>query len=362
MDFDLDETHAELRALAASVLDREADQARLEAHERGGRPYDAGAWKALAQAGLLGACLPPEAGGAGLGPLAAAVILREAGARVAPVPALPGLIAALTVAGHGSDAQRRALAPFAEGEEALTVAFRAAGAGPGDPPAVIAEEGRLTGRPGIVPYAAEASAILVPARSGGGFGLYLVRPGDARLLPVTSPAGEPVAAVVLEDTPGEMVGEAGEAADAAGGAAVAALRLNTLAAVTATASGVLAGALALTKGHIATRRQFGRVLAEFQAVTMQIADVYIASRALDVAMWTGVWRLTEGLPAERDLAVAARNAAGDAVRALYTCQHLHGGIGLDLTYPLHRYFGLGTHLAHLLGGEQAQLDLIGALV
>ncbi|WP_432925774.1 acyl-CoA dehydrogenase family protein [Microbispora sp. CA-135349] len=355
MDFDLDETHAELRALAASVLDREADQARIEAHERGGRPYDAGAWKALAQAGLLGACLPSEAGGAGLGPLAAAVILREVGARAAPVPALTGLIAALTVAGHGTDAQRRALAPFGEGEEVLTVAFREAGAGPGDPPAAIAGDGRITGRPGIVPYAAEASAILVPARSGSGAALFLVRPGDALLCPVPSATGEPAAAVILEDAPGEMVGEPD-------GAAVAALRLNTLAAVTAAASGVLAGALALTKGHIATRRQFGRVLAEFQAVTMQIADVYIAARALDVAMWTGAWRLTEGLPAERDLAVAAYNAAGQAVRALYTCQHLHGGVGLDLTYPLHRYFGLGKHLAHLLGGEQAQLDLIGALV
>ncbi|MBE3007619.1 acyl-CoA/acyl-ACP dehydrogenase [Microbispora sp. NEAU-D428] len=355
MDFDLDETHAELRALAASVLDREADQARIEAHERGGRPYDAGAWKALAQAGLLGACLPPEAGGSGLGPLAMGVILREAGARVAPVPALPGLIAALTVAGHGTDAQRRALAPFGEGEEVLTVAFREAGAGPGDPPAAIARDGRITGRPGIVPYAAEASAILVPALSDGEAALFLVRPGDAQVRQVPTATGEPAAVVTLEDAPGEMVGEPD-------GAAVAALRLNTLAAVTATTSGVLAGALALTKGHIATRRQFDRVLAEFQAVTMQIADVYIASRALDVAMWTGVWRLGEGLPAERDLAVAAYNAAADAVRALYTCQHLHGGIGLDLTYPLHRYFGLGKHLAQLLGGAQAQLDLIGALV
>ncbi|TQS26795.1 acyl-CoA dehydrogenase family protein [Microbispora sp. KK1-11] len=355
MDFELDETHAELRALAASVLDREADQARIEAHERGGRPYDAGAWKALAQAGLLGACLPPEAGGAGLGPLAMAVILREAGARVAPVPALPGLIAALTVAGHGTDAQRRALAPFGEGEEVLTVASREAGSGPSDPPTVIARDGRITGRPGIVPYAAEASAILVPALSDGEAALFLVRPGDAQVRPVPTATGESAAVVTLEDAPGEMVGEQGAAA-------VAALRLNTLAAVTATASGVLAGALALTKGHIAARRQFDRVLAEFQAVTMQIADVYIAARALDVAMWTGVWRLGEGLPAERDLAVAAYNAAGEAVRALYTCQHLHGGIGLDLTYPLHRHFGLGKHLAHLLGGEQAQLELIGALV
>lgn len=63
MDFDLDETHAELRALAASVLDREADQARIEAHERGGRPYDAGRgrrWRRRACSAR--ACLPRRAG------------------------------------------------------------------------------------------------------------------------------------------------------------------------------------------------------------------------------------------------------------------------------------------------------------
>lgn len=354
MDFDLDETHAEVRALAASVLDREADQARIEAHERGGRPYDAGAWKALAQAGLLGVCLPPEAGGAGLGPLAMAVILREAGARVAPVPALPGLIAALTVAAHGTDAQRRALAPFAEGDEVLTVAFREAGAGTGDPPAAIAENGRITGRPGVVPYAAEASAVLVPARSADGTALFLVRPADARLL-----AGlDGGRGARGRGRPGGRAGRDGGGAGRRGRRRAAAEhpgrghrgRLRSP-----------RGRARADQGHIAAR-QFDRVLAEFQAVTMQIADVYIAARALDVAMWTGVWRLGEGLPAERDLAVAAHTAAGDAVRALYTCQHLHGGIGLDVAYPLHRYFGLGKHLAHLLGGERAQLDLIGALI
>ncbi|HEX4813711.1 MAG TPA: acyl-CoA dehydrogenase family protein, partial [Nonomuraea sp.] len=99
----------------------------------------------------------------------------------------------------------------------------------------------------------------------------------------------------------------------------------------------------------------------FQAVTMQIADVYIAGRALDVAMWSAVWRLGEGLPAERDAALAAYHV-GEAHKALYTCQHLHGGLGLDVTYPLHRYFAQAKHLSHLLGGADAQLDLIGALV
>ncbi|WP_204057787.1 acyl-CoA dehydrogenase family protein [Microbispora corallina] len=354
MDFKPDETQAELRTLASEVLAREAAQARLEEHEKSGRPYDTGTWKAMAQAGLIGACLPEEAGGAGLGPLEMAVILREAGAHVAPVPALPSLVAGLVVARHGTAAQREALAPLAEGDAVLTFAVREPGAGLAEAPTATARGGRVSGRAGLVPYAAEASAVLVPARvEGAGTALFLVRPGAAGIRPVTLSTGEPAGVVTLDDAPAEMVGEPD-------GRAAESLRLHALAGITATASGVLAGALALTTGYIRTRRQFDRVLAEFQAVTMQIADVYIAARAVDVAMWAGVWRLAEGLPAQEDLAVAAHNAADAGLRALYTCQHLHGGIGLDVTYPLHRYFAWGKNAAHLLGGAEAQLDLIGA--
>ncbi|WP_262402326.1 acyl-CoA dehydrogenase family protein [Actinomadura sp. CNU-125] len=87
MDFNLDETRSELRGLAADVLAREATAERLEAfdgeHGKGGPAFDGGAWKALAQAGLLGAVLPEDVGGAGLGPTGLAVVLREVGARVA---------------------------------------------------------------------------------------------------------------------------------------------------------------------------------------------------------------------------------------------------------------------------------------
>ena len=72
------------------------------------------------------------------------------------------------------------------------------------------------------------------------------------------------------------------------------LRRLALAGIVAVSSGVLAGALALTTEYVRTRKQFGRALAEFQAVTVQIADVYIAGRALDVAVWSGAWRLAEG--------------------------------------------------------------------
>ena len=86
MDFNLDETQSDLRDLAAELLGREVTAGRLEAHEASGAPYDAKLWRSLAQAGLLGVCLPEEAGGAGLGPVELAVLLREIGGARRPGP------------------------------------------------------------------------------------------------------------------------------------------------------------------------------------------------------------------------------------------------------------------------------------
>ncbi|MGP4102006.1 acyl-CoA dehydrogenase family protein [Nonomuraea sp. KM90] len=355
MDFNLDETQQDLKKLAAEVLAREGDEERL--------------W----QTGLMGVCVPEEAGGAGLGPVEMAVVLREVGARAAPVPALPTLAGTLALARHGSpDQQRRTTGR-------VTLALREPGHDLADPPTTTARLAdpptttRLADAP--APAAGPAGPPATADRPGSAGGRWVLNgrkvsvphPGavalvtaDEGLFLVASPAttaefastGEPAATMVLDDTPAEHV---------AGPEAVEDARRIFTAAVAAQASGVLAGALELTTGYIRQRRQFGRALAEFQAVTMQIADVYIAGRALDVAMWSAVWRLGEGLPAEQDLALAAYHV-GEAVKALYTCQHLHGGLGLDVTYPLHRYFAQAKHLSHLLGGADAQLDLIGALV
>ncbi|MFI7128351.1 acyl-CoA dehydrogenase family protein [Nonomuraea sp. NPDC050153] len=323
MDFNLDETQQELRKLAAEVLAREGDDERL--------------W----QAGLMSVCVPEEAGGAGLGPVEMAVVLREVGARAAPVPALPTLVSTLTLARYGTlDQQRR--------PGGSTLALREPGRAPADPPATTARAAdggwTLTGRKVSVPH--PAATVLVTADEG----LFLVE--SPATIPEHTSTGEPAATIVLDGTPAERV---------AGTEAVTGARRLFMAAVAAQAGGVLAGALELTTDYIRTRKQFGRALAEFQAVTMQIADVYIAARALDVAMWSAAWRLGEDLPADQDLALAAYHVS-EAWKALYTCQHLHGGLGLDVTYPLHRYFAQAKHLSHLLGGADAQLDLIGALL
>jgi alkylation response protein AidB-like acyl-CoA dehydrogenase len=197
-----------------------------------------------------------------------------------------------------------------------------------------------------------------------GVGVFLVEPAAVALSPHPAATGEPMSRVALD---GVRVGAeallGGPDPAAADGAAHRTLTRFARAGAVATASGVIEGALKLTTEYVKTREQFGRALAQFQAVTMQIGDAYIAKRALDVAMWAGVWRLDE-LPDEADevLAIASYNACGPVLQALYTCQHLHGGIGLDVTYPLHRFFAWGKHYGHLLGGAEAQLDAIGDLV
>ncbi|GAA3981349.1 acyl-CoA dehydrogenase family protein [Actinomadura viridis] len=375
MDFNLDETQRELRELAAGLLGREADRQRLEAFEKTGAPYDTAVWKALGQAGLLGVCLPEEVGGAGLGAIELTVVLREIGAHVAPVPAYASLaLAAVPVAAHGTAAQRALLAPLNEGEAVLTGAYREVGP-PGEIAATARRDGDayvLDGVKTFVPYAAEAARILVPARvtgagaEGGEIGVFLVEPSQVVLTPQPSATTEPLSRVELAGVRVTADALLGGTAD---GTAWRTLRRSAVAGAVALASGVIEGALNLTTEYVKTREQFERALAQFQAVTMQIGDVYIAKRALDVAVWAAAWRLSGDAgngPAAGDadevLAIASYNACEPVMRALYTCQHLHGGIGLDVTYPLHRYFAWGKQLGHLLGGAEDQLDTLGSLL
>jgi alkylation response protein AidB-like acyl-CoA dehydrogenase len=385
MDFDLEESSQELRTLAEGLLDREAAAVRLEAHERSGDPYDARLWTALAGAGLLGACLPEDLGGAGLGAVGLAVILREIGAHAAPVPAYASLVAAVTVARHGTGEHRARLTALAEGDLVITAAVREPGADLATPPAAtpgttpgttaamtpgtaptatIATTARrdgdayvIDGVKTFVPYAEQSAYILVPARTeDGGVGVFLLEPGQVALTPHPAATHEPMSRLGLD-------GVRAGADTLLGAGAYETLLGHATAGAVATASGALASALRLTTEHVKTREQFDRALAEFQAVTMQMGDVYIAGRALDVAMWAGVWRLAEGNDdAAEVLAVAAWAACEGALKAVYTCQHLHGGLGLDITYPLHRHFAWVKHYVHLLGGAEGQLEAIGALV
>jgi alkylation response protein AidB-like acyl-CoA dehydrogenase len=294
MDFTPGESQQAVAGLAAEVL------------------AAADPWVQLAKAGLLS-----------LGVLDTATLLTEIGRR-APELAMRALATVMTgalpVSRWGSgELKEELLPPVSSGEMVLTAAIREA------------------------PWADEASRILVPVDGG----VALVNPGGVTLAPIPTSSGYPSFLVRLDTEPVSMLGGPACAQD---------LEHLAVAGACALIDGAVAGALALTRDHVATRRQFGRPLAEFQAVSQQIADVYIASRTMHLATLSACWRLDADRDPDADLRVAGYWCAEQASQAVRLCHHLHGGLGMDVTYPLHRFSALVADLTRYLGGAEYRLE------
>jgi 3-oxo-4-pregnene-20-carboxyl-CoA dehydrogenase alpha subunit len=360
MDFTHGEAELEISQLAAQVLGAAAGSSD-DSDAKGGAAgdTDTATWKELAQAGLLAVALPESAGGDGLGVMAVAALLTEVGRYAARVPALATLaLGVLPVTRRASpDAQQQLLAGVATGETVLTAAIREPSAPMPTAPVAVAElfggGGTVTGVKLGVPYAALARWILVPVSlSTGGTAVVVVESGSPGLTcqPTHTSAGMPEYTVRLDRVPVRHV----LAEDA-----VPELHRLAVAGACCVADGALSGALALTTEYIKSREQFGRPLATFQAVAQQIADVYVTSRILHLATMSACWRLDTGRDASGDVDVAAYWLAEHAPLALRTSHHLHGGIGMDVTYPLPRFSALVTDLVSLVGGASYRLDLLG---
>lgn len=336
MDFSLDETQRDIAGLAADVLGREIDFERPP----GERGYDEQVWRALGKAGLLALALPSELGGDGLGLAEVAVLLTELGRAAAPVPALTLAFGLLPLDFLGTPDQRAELLPeIATGDAVVTAAVHEPSAPLVEQPSTraVADGGQwlLTGVKTAVPFAAGATRVLVPVSMPGGTGVFLVDPkADGVTIAGTTMRLDRVA-----------VEEADQLRDREPGEALATLHRYALAGMIALGDGALAGALALTTEHVGRREQFGRPLATFQAVAQQIADVYIASRTVHLAALSAIWRLASGRDPQPDLDIAAYWFAQEGPRALATCHHLHGGLGVDIAYPLHRYYALIKELS-----------------
>ncbi len=136
------------------------------------------------------------------------------------------------------------------------------------------------------------------------------------------------------------------------------LRSHAIAGLLLRGAGLLAGARDLTADYVRERTQFGRRLAEFQGVAMQVADVYVTSRLVDLAAEEVARRVGAGQPSAGDAAVAAYWFSARGPEALQTCHHLHGGMGVDETYPMHRFFARAKDTARLLGGVEAALSVV----
>jgi hypothetical protein len=366
MDFSFNEAQTAVAGLAKRIFAERLGPAAMKALEAEPERFDRKIWSELAGAGLLGMSIPEAHGGAGHGLLELCALLEEAGAAVAPLPLWETLVlGAMTIERSGSDAQRARFLPrVASGDCILTAALAEPD---GDDPMRITTTARMNGGSwkldGVktcVPAAALAERILVPATTGDGtVGMFLVDPRAAgvTLERQVATTGDVQYRVSLSGT---HVPDDDVMGDPSCGAAILEWLIpRATVALCAMELGVAGRALKTTATYTTSRQQFDRPIATFQAVAQRAADAFIDVESMRVTTWQAAWRLSEGLPAEEAVAIAKFFAAEAGHRVVYAAQHLHGGMGFDVEYPLYRYYLRSKQIELTLGSASVHLARLG---
>jgi 3-oxocholest-4-en-26-oyl-CoA dehydrogenase beta subunit len=363
MDFTFTEEQETIAKLARDIFERRASPQRLTELEANETRYDAELWKELATVDLLGTALPESVGGNGGGFVELGVLLAEVGWSVAPVPAYATLVlGADPIVQYGNpEQQQRFLPGVVAGTRILTAGLAEPGRSDPSAPATTARHDgpnwRLDGAKELVPAAQLADTVLIPATTDDGdVGLFLLGT-DAHGVEVRAAKTtnrEPHADVFLD---GAIVSAENRLA---GEGPVKSLHTRALVALCAIQLGVVDRALRIAADYTTGREQFGRPIGSFQAVQQRMADAFIDVEAIRWTTWHAAWLIAHEWPADRAARIAKFWAAEAGARVAATTQHVHGGIGIDTTYPLHRYFLWAKHNELTLGSATAQLARIGS--
>jgi len=368
MDFSFSEEQEAVRELADRIFTDLSTQERLREMETDPTSdrFDRKLWSELAAAGLLGIALPEDVGGAGLGFLEAGLLAEAAGRTAAYVPVVECLAAAApAIARFGTAAQQQQWLPgVVAGDTVLTTALVELGGSPAAPSVVAEASGdgwTLTGVKACVPSGTVADALVVSARvEPDGVAVFVVPAGAAGVTveKQTANDGRPEGLVTLAGVqvgPDALLGPVEE-----GRAVVDWLVQRSTTALALEQAGAAAASLALVAEYTKNREQFGKPIATFQAVGQRAADAYVDAEAIRLTAWQAAWRIAEGLPADKEVAVAKFWAADGGQRVVHAAVHLHGGVGVDREYPLHRFFLNTKHIELTLGGATDQLLRLGA--
>ncbi|MEV5537839.1 acyl-CoA dehydrogenase family protein [Saccharopolyspora shandongensis] len=360
MDFSCTEAQLDLGGLVREILDDRVTNERLREVEREPDRFDRALWTDLARADVLSAALPGSVGGGGFGLLEQCSVLIELGRAVAPVPYLASITTATAALARfgDSDQQQRWGVPAAKGELVLTAALTEEHNPDPRRPACRAERSGdgwvLTGTKTTVPAGTVADLVLVPASTSDGPKVFLVEPAQLsverqRIVDADSEAWLELDGVRVGDD--RVLGDDPAVLD----------WLLTRATIGTCAHqvGVVERALELTAEYARERVQFGRPIGSFQAVAQRLADAFIDVEAARLTLWQAAWRVDEGLPCATEVATAKFWAADAGHRVAHTAVHVHGGVGIDVDHPLHRYFVAAKRNEFSFGGAADQLGRLG---
>ncbi|MGV0716319.1 acyl-CoA dehydrogenase family protein [Mycolicibacterium sp. XJ662] len=358
MDFKTTEASEDLGGLVRTITDSVCTPEHQRHLDGLDERFDRDLWAKLMEADVLSAAAPDAVGGGGFGVLEQVAVLVALGRQMAAVPYLESVVlGAGALAAFGSEAQQQQWAvPAVKGEKILTVALDGE-MGEGPVKAQPSGDGgyRLTGSRTQVLYGPVADSFLVPAETDSGTTVFVVAADDAG-----------VTVESLDTTGHGSVGhlalqgvELGADRAVGGDEVLAWLTTRASLGRSAFQLGVVERALELTAEYAREREQFDRPIGSFQAVSSRLADGYIDVKALRLTVTQAAWRLSEGLPADIDVGTAAFWAAEAGHRVAHTTVHVHGGVGIDIDHPVHRYFLAAKQIEFAVGSATGQLLRIG---
>lgn len=372
--------HTEDQAMLAETVtgfigDEGAIRTQLRALRDGNDPagYDKALWKQFAEMGLTGICLSEADGGLGLGHVEAGIVLREIGRNLTPSPFLStSVIGATALSAASDDLKGRYLPAIVAGEGVLALALDEGAKHRPERIALKAERAgngfRLTGRKDFVVHGATADALIVAARTSGddrdadGVTLFAV-PRDAagighnvvRL--VDSALASHITFDGVEVDGGSVIGEV-DGGRALLDKVLAAGRIGAAAELT----GVGSGAFAITAGYLKTRKQFGKLIGEFQALQHRAAHLYSELEIADAAVIKAQQLLDAGSDkADLMISVAKAKASRATNLAVREGVQMHGGVGMTDEFDIGLYMKRDRALAEFLGDASYHADRVAAL-
>lgn len=362
MDFQLTEEQGAFADSAQALFAEHCNDDALRAHDESGAPYMQALWPACIEMGLHSVLIPEDVGGLGLDMTALLGVLEAQGRALALVPLWEHQLATAAVAQFGSEALKAQLlapamlAPAMDGSVLLTTSLAALA----DPHGASLEltragEGwRLNGRVPAVPLGGEAQYALLGAECGEVPRLALLELAQAGVQRTTGRDQHHLGVADLT-----LKGVALTEDAVLGQSAHAWFEPRAIACLAALQVGVIEAQLKHTVEYVSERKQFERPIGSFQLVAGGLADAKIALETLRSALWQLVYRLDTGLGALPQALAVRAQACDLGHTAGHKAQHVHGGMGVDVSYPIHRFLYWSRALAAALGGSEAHLARLG---
>ncbi|MGI2258229.1 acyl-CoA dehydrogenase family protein [Shewanella sp. GXUN23E] len=351
MDFSLNEDQRAIEQLACSLFDDCCSDESLREFTDSGATRMHELWQSCVETGLHGLFIPPSVGGSGLGMTELMLVLKAQGSSLGMVPLWRHQLAAAVITEFGAEALLPLVLTAAEGANLLTLTDPATEAVPA---CWQGESLILNGTIRAVAEAGGAEAAVIK----------VLLDGESRLLVL------PLATSGIERIDGVMTQGEALAVLHCSQVSVPAVNLlacdatdwlhgRSIAALCALQLGVSERQLVRTVEYISERRQFDRAIGAFQAVQMTMADCRVALEALRSCLWQLVYRLDAGLGCESEALACAYQAAEAGHYIGHKAQHVHGGFGVDISYPIHRYLYWSRAIRLALGGSGETLAQLG---